>query len=480
MTRAMPPSGPGRRRSTKRATLPLPSPLPDLPIPALPSLPIPMPSLRPTPSHSDEVHNERMIRGDSVAMGAINAASTFLPVFIARVGGSAFEVGLLTAIPAVFAVLLAIPFGQVLQRQTRIVAWYSRGRLFGHLGYAAMAVIVVTLPPELAVPAILVVWAIASVPQTIGIVAFPVVMDGAAGPRGRLELMSRRWSIMGVTSAVVVTLVGVTLDLLPFVAGYALMFTGFAIAGVVSYQFSSRYRVAAHGTESASRASLWERIRGVGAIARANPAFLSYSARQLVYIAGVRLTLPLIPLYFVRELHAPDVWIGIIATAQSAALLVGYLYWRRQARVRGRKFMLLTTLLVSSLYPVAISLTGNLLVVAVLAAVASLFSAGVDLALFDELMDRIPRQYGVTFTALDTTFANTATIIAPLLGAAIAEAIGIQDALRIGSIITLTSVALFAWDIRNRQKNALQKALAQSSDVPLVRRQPPDGRPRRP
>ena len=51
--------------------------------------------------------------------------------------------------------------------------------------------------------------------------------------------------------------------------------------------------------------------------------------------------------------------------------------------------MLLATLLVSSLYPAAISLTGNLVVVAGLAAVASLFSAGVDLALFDELMDRI-------------------------------------------------------------------------------------------
>ncbi len=477
----MPPTSPGRRRrkSRLRSTLPIPTlPIPTLPIPALPSIPIP--SLRPTPSHSDEVHNDRMIRGDSVAMGAINAASTFLPVFIARLGGSAFEVGLLTAIPAVFAVMLAIPFGQVLQRQTRIVAWYSRGRLLGHLGYGAMALIVVTLSPQLAVPAVLVVWAIAAVPQTIGIVAFPVVMDGAAGPRGRMELMSRRWSIMGVTSAIVVALVGVTLDLLPFPAGYALMFAGFAVAGVISYQFSSRYRVVAHGTEAASRSSLWQRIRGVGAIARAHPAFLGYSARQLVYIAGVRLTLPLIPLYFVRELHAPDVWIGIIATAQSAALLVGYLYWRRQARVRGRVFMLLTTLLVSSLYPVAISLTGNLAVVAVLAAVASLFSAGVDLALFDELMDRIPRQYGVTFTALDTTFANTATIVAPLAGAAIAGAIGIQDALRVGSIITLTSVALFAWDIRNRRRNALRKALAQSSDAPIVRRRPPDGRSPRP
>jgi hypothetical protein len=112
--------------------------------------------------------------------------------------------------------------------------------------------------------------------------------------------------------------------------------------------------------------------------------------------------------------------------------------------------------------------------------VASLFSAGVDLALFDELMSRIPREYGVTFTALDTTFANTATIIAPLVGAAIAEAIGIHDALRIGSIITLSSVALFAWDIRNRRRNALQKALAQSSDAPIVRRRPPDGRAPRP
>ena len=401
-------------------------------------------------------------------------------MFIARLGGSAFEVGLLTAIPAVFAVMLAIPFGQVLQRQTRIVAWNSRGRLLGHLGYGVMALIVATLSPQQAVPAVLVVWAVAAVPQTIGIVAFPVVMDGAAGPRGRMELMSRRWSIMGVTSAIVVALVGVTLDLLPFPAGYALMFAGFAVAGVISYQFSSRYRVVAHGTEAASRSSLWQRIRGVGAIARAHPAFLGYSARQLVYIAGVRLTLPLIPLYFVRELHAPDVWIGPSRSPSPRPCWWATCTGAARRASAGGCSCSSTTLLVSSLYPVAISLTGNLAVVAVLAAVASLFSAGVDLALFDELMDRIPRQYGVTFTALDTTFANTATIVAPLAGAAIAGAIGIQDALRVGSIITLTSVALFAWDIRNRRRNALRKALAQSSDAPIVRRPPPDGRSPRP
>src|SRR5215210_7978459 len=122
----------------RRATRPLQG-IASLPIPKRPSLPsipsIPLPSRRPSPSHSDEQHNYRVMGGDSVAMGTISAASTFLPVFVARLGGSAFDVGLLTAIPAVFAVVLAIPVGQVLQRGRDIVAWYSRGRLLAHLAF---------------------------------------------------------------------------------------------------------------------------------------------------------------------------------------------------------------------------------------------------------------------------------------------------------------------------------------------------------
>ena len=472
----MRPRLPGRRRGAG----PLPA-IPSLPIPALPSIgSLPLPSLRRTPSHSDEQHNYRMMRGDSVAMGTINAASTFLPVFVARLGGSAFEVGLLTAIPAVCAVLLAIPVGQVLQRGRDIVAWYSRGRLFAHLAFVAMSVAVLTFDNATAIGVVLAIWAVAAVPSTIGIVSFPVVMDGAAGPRGRLELMSRRWSIMGVTTAIVVAAVGLALDALPFHEGYAIVFAFFTGAGIVSWWYSSRYRVVTQVPDASLPESLWSRIRGMVSIVRANPAFLRYSARQLVYIAGVRLTLPLIPLYFVRELRAPDAWIGIIATAQSLSLLVGYIGWRRYVRVRGRAFMLLATLLVSSLYPVAISLTGSVAVVAVLAAAASLFSAGVDLALFDELMDRIPRQYGVTFTALDTTFANTATIVAPLVGAAIAETIGIHGALRIGSVVTLLAVVLFAWDVRQRTRGALQAGLRHGSDPQVIVSRRSEGPARRP
>ena len=73
------------------------------------------------PGPSTEIHNYRMMRGDSVAMGIISSVSPFLPVFLVRLGGSAFEVSLLTAIPAVSGFLLAIPVGQFLQGKRRIV-----------------------------------------------------------------------------------------------------------------------------------------------------------------------------------------------------------------------------------------------------------------------------------------------------------------------------------------------------------------------
>ena len=89
------------------------------------------------------------------------------------------------------------------------------------------------------------------------------------------------------------------------------------------------------------------------------------------------------------------------------------------------------------MYPAALSLTDRMVIVAVLATVASFFSAGVDLILFDELMSTVPRQYGVTFASIDTTLVNMMTIVMPLVGAAISGLFGIETALRVSAFLSL-------------------------------------------
>ena len=107
-------------------------------------------------------------------------------------------------------------------------------------------------------------------------------------------------------------------------------------------------------------------------------------------------------------------------------------------------------MLVSALYPAALSLTDQLIVVAGLATVASFFSAGVDLILFDEPMRTVPRQYGVTFASIDTTLVNMMTIVMPLVGAAISGLSGIETALRVSALLSLCGLLLFAQAARRR------------------------------
>ena len=420
---------------------------------ALPRPSVPLSRLRPgRPSASDTIHNARIMRSDSIAMGVVNSASPFLPVLVARLGGTAFTISLLTSIPAVAAFTLAIPIGQFLQRRGQPVKWYSTARLISNVSYALIGLTVAVAPRDVVVPLIVAIWAVAAIPATMGMVLFPVVMDGAAGPHGRLELMSRRWSWMGLTTAITVSIIGVFLERVPMPVNYAIAFMSFTVGGVASYFFSRQFRVPRVDPppRPSRRPSLPDRVRSGLDLMRGQPAFLGYSLRQLVYVSGTRLALPLIPLYFVTVVDAPDAWIGIIATGQSLALLGGYQFWKRQSRIRGTRILLLIVMLVSALYPAALSLTDQLIVVAGLATVASFFSAGVDLILFDELMRTVPRQYGVTFASIDTTLVNMMTIVMPLVGAAISGLSGIETALRVSALLSLCGLLLFAQAARRR------------------------------
>ena len=405
-----------------------------------------MPRWSSAPEYANPVrrHNYSAVQRESAAMGITNAAGIFFPVFLVRIGGSNLEVGLLTAIPAMTGFLLAIPIGTFLQSRRNIVPWYSVSRGIGQLVYAATAVAVAVLPKEYLVPAILLLWGAITIPSTIGSVAFNVVMDGAAGPRGRYDLLSRRWSIMGLTTAITVAITGQLLDLIGFALNYQIAFFAFSAAGLLSSWYSIKIRVPDHvARERAQGASRRDRLRDYVGTIRAEPAFLWFVARQWVIMFGIRLSAPLIPLWYIREAHAPDGWIGIIGTAQSLALLVGYYSWRRLSRRYSPRLLLAMVTVGIALYPALLVLSHDLVMIALITAYGAVIGAGFDLVLFDELMKTIPPKHAVTFSAMQTSFANLAAIIAPLAGGIVADRVGIAAGLLVAASITGIGALLF-------------------------------------
>lgn len=384
------------------------------------------------------------VQVDGIGVGIASSAGPFLPVYLARLGATNFQVGLLNAMPGVTGLLLAVFIGRFLQRQRQIVPWFSLGRLLVISSYAFTGLVTLVVPPELAVPAILAVWALATIPNVIVNVTWSVVMNAVAGPAYRYDLMTRRWTILGLTSAITVAAVGQALDAIAFPINYQVVFIGLSLGGLVSYYFSSHITLpdappapVQPGRTLRQRTSEYFRLIG------SEPAFVSFLTKRFVYMSGVALAAPLFPLYYVRQLHASDAWIGIINTAQTAVMLVGYTLWARQSKTRGARFVLQCTVFGMALYPALTALTSRIEIVALIAAVAGIFQAGLDLVFFDELMKTVPPEYSATFVSVAQSLQYMATLAAPLLGTLLADYIGLSGALLVSAGLRLFGFILF-------------------------------------
>src|SRR5512143_1139408 len=83
---------------------------------------------------------------DAIGVGLASTAAPFLPVLLTRLGATTFQVTMLTFMPALTGLLLAIPLGQFLQTRRNIVPWFSFARLTVLSSYALTGLVTIFLP----------------------------------------------------------------------------------------------------------------------------------------------------------------------------------------------------------------------------------------------------------------------------------------------------------------------------------------------
>ncbi len=388
--------------------------------------------------------NFRYVQIDGVGVSIANVAAPFLPVFLARLGASNFQVGLLTSMPGVTGLILALLVGRFLQTRKNIVPWYSLSRLMVISCYALTGILTFALANEYTVLATLAIWAFATLPQTALAVAFSVVMNAVAGPEGRYALLSRRWAIFGLTTVVMTFFVTRTIDLMEFPINYAVMFLGLSFGGLISYYFSRKIALPDQTRLTlGSSSSALESARNYVSLIRGAPAFTSFALKKFVYYSALMLSQPIMPLFLVREVHATDSQIGVITMSMNIVMLMGYSLWTFMSRKYGGRLVLLATTFGMILYPALTAATPQVSLIVVYAAIAGLFQAGLDLVFFDELMKTVPPEYSATFVSLVHSMQYLSAIFAPLLGTWLADTIGLGGALWVSAGLRLIGFLLF-------------------------------------
>src|ERR687898_105303 len=109
--------------------------------------------------------NFRYVQIDAIGVSISNVAAPFLPVFLTRLGATNFQVGLLSSMPGVTGLILALFVGRFLQTRRNIVPWYSLSRLLVILCYALTGILTLLVSERLVIIATLVIWAFATLPQ---------------------------------------------------------------------------------------------------------------------------------------------------------------------------------------------------------------------------------------------------------------------------------------------------------------------------
>jgi MFS family permease len=371
----------------------------------------------------------------SLLTGVIN---TFLSVFLLRLGGSAFQVGLLTSLPALGGTFLSLRAARYVHEHRRNLKIVIIPSLLFRLGYPVLAL--APLAPAAARTWVYVgIVALSSIPTIISNIALTSQIGDVVRVDRRAHVLSVRNMLSGAGATLAALVGGWVLSLLPFPGNYQFVFIAAFLVSLIGLYHRNRLilpKGSEHGLPATAGVPALQVLR--------QPVFRHFCFGLTIYLAGLYLPTALFSLYLVRTLHASDAAVGVVGTAGSLAATLAYPVWGRFLS-RGRLRRILPVAVAGwAVFPAFIALSPGVLTYAVASVYGNLFGAGVTTAVTQALIEMGAPNERPTRIAIYNTLAGAAAVTLPLLGTLLYDSIGVQTALFLAAALRVAGAAIYA------------------------------------
>jgi len=393
--------------------------------------------------------NLRILYLDTALVGVVSGGiGTFISVFLVRLDAPYYLIGLLTASPALVAMIFTVPLSGLLRGRRDVVRIAVWGRLLLRLCYFAVAAVPFFLAGEPLAFAVVALWALSALPDAIGFPAWLVTVAGIVPPSIRPRVNSVRWALLSIVSAVAVAIFGWLLDQIIFPINYQLVFFVSVAIGMGGVYLFGLLRLPPDWQPERATQS----TPGIGQPLRlgvfSSPiwqyrGYTRFIVSAFVYRIGLYLPQALFAIFWVQDLHASDTWIGLRTTAGNGALVFAYLAWGQIAIQRGNRLVLLISTAGLALYPILTGMVYSVELLVPVALVWGIFAAGLDIAFFEAMLRSCPADLRGIASAVNTATANAAMFAAPMLGTTLAGIVGSRPTLMLSGIISLVGWLLF-------------------------------------
>jgi MFS family permease len=399
----------------------------------------------------------------------ILAGSTlaFIAVYAAHIGANSFQIGLLTGGGAIVNLLGSLPAGRWLENRlpSRAVFQTATWRVC----YALIVPLTWFLPATLQTPALIALIIAIAIPSTPLSIAFNSTFAHIVPPEWRAQVVGRRNALLAISVGLSSLLCGQVLDRIRFPSNYEIVFGIGSLGAMLSAYHLRHLRMAAEATPLSPKHALresdsgWTRLRDnlrhigslrfhrffSGSLLRLDllqSPFGFFLAAFFLFYTFQYVPIPLFPLVWVQRLHLSDGEISLGYTLTYATMLISSLGLRWMSNRYGHRRVLIVGALLFSLQPLLNGLARDVTLFWIASLITGLVLAPTNGGLVNRLMERVPENDRPAHMTLHNVALNLGMLSGSLLGPALGNWLGLQEALLLSAgLRVLSGILLGLW-----------------------------------
>ncbi len=377
----------------------------------------------------------------------MGATASFLTIYASRCGATSEQIGLLTALPALVALLLSLPFGRWLKRfpAQRATVWSAFTSRVLFIGYAFLPWL---LPINHQFEGILAISLIITIPTAVINISYTQFFMESVPSEWRGAVVGTRNAIGSIISFIVTILCGQILTRLPFPANYQVVFVIGFIGGILTvYQIyhvrpvTDPSPLIALSPARPAEATRWlPRPDGQGR------KYIRVIGLLFLFTLTNNMFAPLIPNLLVNHLKLSDGVISAGTATSTLVVLVVSLFIARFTRRAGNRPATAYGAGLLAFQAVALAVAQNAFLYLVSAVIGGIATGILNAAQYNYHLDNVPDTERPSWLSVNQVLGNAAILLGALLGPLLARGIGTPNALiAFGGLRLLVGFILFKW-----------------------------------
>ncbi|MEH6954282.1 MFS transporter [Neobacillus drentensis] len=403
-------------------------------------------------------YNEKVsIYHGMVSTIAVNLASNFFPIFaISILGASNYQVGLISSLPPLVALIMTIPAAILLNRLEQQKKTVAMSVLWARTLFALLAG-VLFIGSAYQAWAFLIIVAVMNVPGTISNIGWQTLISGMIKEDRRGAFFSDRNRLLTIVGMITTLIIGIIMkNQTDNAIAYQVLFLIAFLFGLLEVFFLMKHKetVQTKTTKQHKNSSMdWSIFKDNG--------YKWFLITALCFNFSWQMAWGLFNIYNVRYAHATILWISIFSVANQLVQIFTFPLWKKWADQKSTTLVLVWVAVGMATAPFLTVLSANLIYLTFVSMTSGFFVSGTMLLLFNLLLEQSPQEKRTYCITTYNVLLSFVAFIAPQIGIWLLEVTGMQKSMGIISILRfISAIVFFIMYVRfmKNRKPALQES----------------------